>query len=201
MVILTQRRRLTVAVLVLVLAAGTVYAHRGATGIVKERMDAMMSLGDAMKALTAMMRGKRPYNVERVRNYATTVARHGSEDMTRLFPEGSLQHPTRAKPAIWADWEHFSALATELTVYAGVLKSAAANQRAPGRGGTTPVDLTPEELATMAPDAAFERLRRTCSDCHRTFRMKSELPPRPPERLGRLARLPGVNPVSTAAVR
>jgi len=201
MVTLTQRRRLTATVLVLVLGAGTVYAHRGATGIVKKRMDAMMSLGDAMKALTAMMRGKQPYDAERVGNYATTVARHGGEDMTRLFPEGSLQHPTRAKPAIWADWERFSALATELVVYAGVLKSAAANQRAPGPGGTTPVDPTPEELATMAPDAAFERLRRTCSDCHRIFRMKSELPPRPPEWLGRLARLPAVKPASTAAGR
>lgn len=201
MVNLTRRRRLLVAVLVLVLAGGTVYAHRGATGIVKERMDAMMSLGDAMKALTAMMRGKQPYDVERVRNYATTVARHGSEDMTRLFPEGSLQHPTRAKPAIWADWERFSALATELAVYAGALASAAANQRSPRRGGAMPVDPTPKQLATMAPDVVFERLRRTCSDCHRAFRRKSELPPRPPEWLGRLARLPAVKPASTAAGR
>jgi len=201
MVTLTQRRRLTATVLVLVLGAGTVYAHRGATGIVKERMDAMMSLGDAMKALTAMMRGKQPYDVERVGTYARTVARHGGEDLTRLFPEGSLQHPSRANQAIWADWERFSALATELAVYAGALASAAANQRPPGRGGTMPVDPTPEELATMAPDVVFERLRRTCSDCHRAFRKKSELSPRPREGLGRLARLPAVKPASTAAGR
>lgn len=196
---MTQRRRLTVAVLVLVLAAGSVYAHRGATGIVKERMDAMMSLGDAMKALTAMMRGKQPYDVERVRTYARTAARHGGEELTRLFPEGSLQHPTRANPAIWADWERFSALAMELTVYAGALASAAANQRSSGRGGALPVDPTPEQLATMAPDLVFERLRRTCSDCHRPFRLKSESPPRPAEWFGRLAR--AVRPASTAASR
>lgn len=186
--------------MVLVLACGTVYAHRGATGIVKERMDAMMSLGGAMKALTAMMRGKQPYDVERVKTYARTIARHGGEGMTRLFPEGSLQHPSRAKPAIWADWERFSALATELTAYAGALTSAAANRR-PGQGGPVPVDPTPEQLATMAPDVVFKRLRRTCSDCHRTFRRKSELPPRPAERLGRLARLPVVKPASIAASR
>ncbi len=198
--LVAQRPWLMVAALVLVLACGTVYAHRGATGIVKERMDAMMSLGGAMKALTAMMRGKQPYDVERVKTYARTIARHGGEGMTRLFPEGSLQHPSRAKPAIWADWERFSALATELTAYAGALTSAAANPR-PGQGGPVPVDPTPEQLATMAPDVVFKRLRRTCSDCHRTFRRKSELPPRPAERLGRLARLPVVKPASIAASR
>ena len=189
---------LTVAVLVIVLASGAVYAHRGATGIVKKRMDAMMSLGDSMKALTAMMRGKQPYDVERVRTHATAVARHGGRDLTRLFPEGSLQHPTRAKPAIWADWERFSTLAKEMAVYAGALASTTANQRPPGPGRPMPVDPTPEELAAMAPDVVFERLRPTCSDCHRTFREKSELPSRPAEWFGRLAR---VNPASTAASR
>ena len=60
MVTVARRPWLAVAalVLVLVLASGTVYAHRGATGIVKKRMDAMTALGSAMKALTAMMRGK-----------------------------------------------------------------------------------------------------------------------------------------------
>ena len=40
MVTVARRPWLTVAALVLVLASGTVYAHRGATGIVKKRMDA-----------------------------------------------------------------------------------------------------------------------------------------------------------------
>ena len=61
MVTVARRPWLMVAALVLVLASGTVYAHRGATGIVKKRMDVMVSLGSAMKALTAMMRGKQAY--------------------------------------------------------------------------------------------------------------------------------------------
>ena len=190
MVTLARRPWLTVAALVLVLASGTVYAHRGATGIVKKRMDAMVSLGSAMKALTAMMRGKQAYDAERVKAYAKTIAGHGGESLTSLFPEGSLKHPSRANPAIWADWDRFSALATQLAVYAGALASTAANQRLPGRVGTAgggtdvgkvPRDPTPEQLATMAPEWVFERLRRTCSDCHRTFRTKSVSPAQPAE--------------------
>ena len=120
MVTVARRPWLMVAALVLVLASGTVYAHRGATGIVKKRMDAITALGSAMKALTAMMRGKHAYNAERVKASAKTIAGHGGESLTSLFPEGSLKPPSRANPAIWADWDGFSALATQLAVYAGI---------------------------------------------------------------------------------
>ena len=103
----------------------------------------MVSLGSAMKALTAMMRGKQAYDAERVKASAKTIAGHGGESMTSLFPEGSLKHPSRAKPAIWADWDRFSALATQLAVYAGALASAAANQRLQGRVGTAVVERMP----------------------------------------------------------
>ena len=108
MVTVARRPWLTVAALVLVLASGTVYAHRGATGIVKDRMDAMMSLGSAMKALTAMMRGKQAYDAERVKASAKTIGGHGGESITSLLPEGSLKPPSRATPAIWADWDRFA---------------------------------------------------------------------------------------------
>ena len=198
-----------VTALALLLASAAV-AHRGATGIVKKRMDAMTSIGSAMKGLTAMLRGKQAYDPDRVKASAKIIAGHGGESMTSLFPEGSLKHPSRAKPAIWADWERFSALARELAAYAGALTSAAANPRRSGRGGTKgagtgagtiSVDPTPEELSTMAPDVVFERLRRTCSDCHRTFRKKSALPPQPGEWFGRLSTAPAVRPASIAANR
>ena len=50
-----------------------------------------------------MMRGKQAYDAERVKVYAKTIAGHGGESLTSLFPEGSLKHPSRANPAIWAD--------------------------------------------------------------------------------------------------
>lgn len=147
---MTRRSRLAVAALGFILVSATAYAHRGATGIVKQRMDAMTSMGRAMKALGAMMRGTEAHDAERFRSHAQAIARHGGDALTALFPEGSLNTPTRANPAIWADWDRFARLAQELELHAGYLASAPPHER----------------------DAAFKRMRQTCSDCHRPFRTK-----------------------------
>lgn len=159
------------AALVLVLYAAGVLAHRDATGIVKQRMDAMESMASAMKELRAMIRGRRPYDVQRVKAHAKIIATHGDEKLTALFPEGSLDSPTRATSAIWVDWERFSAMARELRVYAGALAAAASNERGAGAVVATG-EPTPEELPAMAPDDVFVRLQRNCSDCHRMFRKR-----------------------------
>ena len=166
----------------LAVASPGTYAHRGATGIVKQRMDAMTSIAGAMKALRAMMRGKQAYDAKRVKAYARAIAGHGAGNLTALFPEGSLKHPSRANPAIWADWDRFSALARQLAVYADALASAASNPRASAPSSDAdiamPHDPAPEDLAAMAPDAVFIRLQQAGSDCHRTFRKKSDSPAR-----------------------
>ena len=156
-----------------------------------------------MKALRAMMRGKQPYDIERVRLHSRTIAAHGGERMTVLFPEGSMQHPTRVKPSIWRDWDRFSAMARELARYADALAAAASNERARGGGGAgaglKPLQTGSEDLSAAAPDAVFERLQRTCSECHRAFREKSEVPA-----LQRWAAAPGpraFSPASSAAAR
>lgn len=167
------------------LAAAGAFGHGGATGVIKERMELMESIGKAMKSLTAMMRGKEHYDAERVRSLAHTISGHGGENMTKLFPAGSLQSPTEAIPAIWADWERFSALAEQLSAYSTALAAAAGNERrAPGGGMTMGGGLgqgqgmmgqgqarpSAERLSTMPPDAAFMHLAQTCAACHETFR-------------------------------
>lgn len=110
------------------------FAHGGATGIVKERMEVMDQIGDAMKALTAMMRGKETYDAARVRTIAATIEDHGGKALTDLFPHDSMQKPSEALPSIWRDWDRFSALAEELSNNAKALGMAADNQRG-GPGG------------------------------------------------------------------
>ena len=159
--------------LTLQLPSSGVLAHRNATGIVKQRMDAMESMGGAMKALRAMLRGKQTYDAERVKAHARIIAGHGDDKLTTLFPKGSLDFPTRAIPAIWVDWDRFSAMARQLTDYAGALAASASNER--GAGGAAPAatgEPTPEELAAMPPDAVFARLQENCSGCHRLFRKR-----------------------------
>lgn len=168
-------------------------AHVGATGVVEERMDLMKSVGDAMKELTAMMRGRQPYDTDRVRDLAGEIADHGGRSVTDLFPEGSLDHPTEALPAIWSDWDRFSDLAGRMSSYADALVEAADNPRmpgwVPGAGGQGMMGQgmmrqgmmmgrgagpRPEHLAEMPPDAAFFHLADTCSACHQDFRKKAD---------------------------
>lgn len=126
-----KRKMIAAVAMAAAIGAGatTAIAHGGATGVVKERMEAMEALGDAMKELAAMMRGQQDYSAERVRTLAGTVESHGGEALTKLFPEDSLDHPSEALPAIWSDWDRFTALADRLSTYAGALADAADNER------------------------------------------------------------------------
>lgn len=74
-----------------------VFAHSGATGIVKERMDSMSAMGKTVKGLAAMMRGDVDYDANAVRNGAATIRSHAGNALTRLFPKGSLGHKSEAK--------------------------------------------------------------------------------------------------------
>ena len=122
-------------------------AHSEASGIVKERMDAMKTMGKAIKTLAKMISGETAYDPATARELATDIGRHGGDAMTRLFPNGSLQHPTEALPVIWTDWNRFSALAADVSERAGLLAQSE----------------TPDK-------AALKRLADTCSACHRDFR-------------------------------
>lgn len=107
--------------------AGSVWAHSGATGIVKERMDGMMVMGKAVKEITPMMRGKVDYDAEAVRAFAETLGEHSGAAMTRLFPEGTGGAPSVAKPKVWTNWEGFEALAMQLQTLSEGLALAADN--------------------------------------------------------------------------
>jgi cytochrome c556 len=187
-----------VAVATIAGASGAVLAHGGATGIVKERMDLMVSIGKAMDRLTKMFQGEASFDAGDVREAARLIAGHGGEEMTRLFPKDSIQRPSEALPAIWQDWERFTELADELTVYANALAEAADNPRGgPMYGGDSPRGMglaqgggaimgranpmmgdrgpmsDPGALANMPPDAAFARVTQTCGACHTSFRKKN----------------------------
>lgn len=184
-----------VAATALVIGAAGVYAHGGASGIVKTRMGMMGDMGKSMKEIAAMMRGKKEYDAQQVRAHATAIAAHGGKKMTTTFPEGSIMPPSEALPSIWRDWEKFSLLANDITKYAKVLVLSAGNERgaknadamsgsssmmqsdqtmAGGSGGMMmrKDDAGPDEdsLAQMAPDAAFAKLVQTCAQCHKDFR-------------------------------
>ncbi len=124
-------------------AAGTqaLFAHGGATGIVKERMDAMLGMGKIVKSLSEMMRGDKEYDAKQVKAGAEFIKKHAGEAMTKQFPEGVKSKHTEARPEIWKNWEEFRVIAGQLETFATALEKAADNglmkdaQHGPGMMG------------------------------------------------------------------
>ncbi|WP_320825410.1 cytochrome c, partial [Reinekea sp.] len=149
------------SICLLITGAGMVWAHGGATGIVKDRMDVMSSLSKSVKKLTPMMRGRTEYNPVTVQQEAENIAKLGGSHLTEMFPEGSLTGASEAKPAIWQQWSKFETYADELILLADGLAAAAVNSktRQDGVAATAGLEqtLTVEQLAKM-PTADVFRL-------------------------------------------
>lgn len=129
--------------------------HQGATGVVKERMDMMDTIGDDMKAIKSMVTKKQPFDADKLAQHAESI-RALSVRIGEVFPEGSLGMPSEALPAIWKNWEDFTRMADKLTLEATKLRDIAADG-----------DLGP----TMKQFAA---VGKTCRSCHTDFRKKKE---------------------------
>lgn len=134
-------------------AAGTLYAHTGATGVVKQRMDLMSDIARQMKTIGAIARGKAAFDGASVSAAAARIADHGKH-MPMLFPKDSLQPPSEATARIWRDWEKFVAAGEDMSAAAEALAAA-------GRSGD----------AVVVKDG-FRSLGKTCSACHKDFREK-----------------------------
>ncbi|MCZ4260076.1 cytochrome c [Limimaricola sp. G21655-S1] len=141
--------RTTAIALTAIMAAAVAGAHNGATGVVRERMEGMVAMRDAMRDLTPMMRGEAPQDEAAVAAAGRTIAKHAGEAMIALFPEGSGGGASFAKEAVWAAPDDFSALADELRRHAEGLVGAASNPTAPmtdahagmDMGGQTGMDM------------------------------------------------------------
>ena len=129
-----------------------VHAHKGATGVVMERMMAMKSMGDAMKSLAAMVTGKAVFEADEVHKIGSRIKAHAA-DIPTMFPKGSIKGPSEATPAIWSDWESFKKHASELEKLATQLEGEAGSQKSVALG-------------------LFAKMGKTCSGCHEDFRQK-----------------------------
>jgi cytochrome c556 len=77
-------------------------AHVGASGIVKERMDAMEETGDDMKAINPMVKGRRTMDLSELAAFSTTIHEHALK-VTSLFSDSRASrtgHETGALPEI-----------------------------------------------------------------------------------------------------
>ena len=132
-------------------AASVALAHEGATGVVAERMDVMKTMGQHLKALSDMLKGREPFDGEAARLHANALSEncHKAHEM---FPAGSGGHHSRALLSIWEKPEDFEAQMQRFHDATEALASAA---------GSLEVSDLVQPLAEV---------ERACAGCHEVFR-------------------------------
>ncbi len=149
-----MKKALVLATLGAIALSTTVLAHKGATGVVKQRMMAMTAIADEIKLVASMLRGKQAFDTKTISSGAAIIQSH-AQKLTALFPAGSLDKPTTATPAIWEKPEEFTRLTEALAFHANALAESA-NSTNSAKG--------------IRQD--FIALTGTCKSCHEQFRVK-----------------------------
>jgi cytochrome c556 len=126
--------------------------HDHATGVVKERMITMTSLGDRLLAISKRLRANK--DLDKIAGDAHVIHELAAT-IAKQFPPGSTQAPTAAKPAVWQQWATFESNAKKLEVEAEKLMN-------------TKVSDGP------ALRAQFRAVAFACDGCHETFRVTQE---------------------------
>ena len=144
-----QRTALNVLMSALLcLFAAQSFAHKGATGIVKERMDKFSEARGQMK----QMRGALQANSLDIVVEITSDMRQWAKDMPHAFPAGSDMAPSEALPAIWDDKDGFAqAIAAYDEAIIALQKAALGGDQTNALG-------------------KFRALGQACSNCHKTYR-------------------------------
>ena len=144
-------KRAVVAILVLSASVLAGRATETVSMVILERIDQMDQLATAMKAISNRINSKG--DLADVKKQASGI-REIAESLPALFPEGSGEGRTDAKPEIWSNRQGFEARATELVLQAKKLEQAAAGNDSAGFLNQ------------------FHVVEQVCSDCHELFRAK-----------------------------
>ncbi len=132
----------------LIAVSGAAWAHSGATGIVKERMDKFKDAKASIKILKSAIEKK---------DFATITKEAESinlwaKQLTASFPTGSNPHPSEALNIIWQEFDLFENEAeAQIRASEKLMKAAMAQD-------------------SEATTAAFKELANTCKSCHNSYR-------------------------------
>jgi len=127
----------------------TTLAHEGATGVAKERMDLMGDMSQHMKEISKRLNANRDLKAIAVdADHITQVAPH----IPDLFPKGSDNGITDAKPVIWEQWAEFLADVKKLSDESAALASVASSG-------------DPKAISNQ-----YRTLAKACIACHDTYR-------------------------------
>ena len=143
-------RNLLIAVAIAAAPVVAAQAHEGATGIVKQRMDAMSDMAKRAKAISKRLRAGR--DLAAVKDDAAILEKLAGE-IAALFPAGSLSKHSEAREGIWQNWPDFTAKADALAIEAAKLAAIA-----------------PDNVAALRQQ--MKAVANTCGACHEDYRVK-----------------------------
>ncbi|CAK0780047.1 Cytochrome c [Gammaproteobacteria bacterium] len=114
------------------------------------REDLMKGMGDHMKALKKALGDGDSQNLAKHAKDMAALTHTLATDLKSLFPAGSGEGDTEAKPLIWKQWNDFDQAA----------------QAAAAKGAAL------LEASSRAADvqSAFKALGETCKNCHKDYR-------------------------------
>ena len=124
------------------------YAHQGATGIVKHRMDAFTKAKSQMREIQAALRESDRETISAI----TSEMQIWAQQMQEAFPEGSDIPPSEALPAIWDDASGFADAITAYQTALIALHSAAQTDD------------------SAAVRERFKAVGQACASCHKGYR-------------------------------
>ncbi|WP_407493805.1 c-type cytochrome [Pseudooceanicola sp. MF1-13] len=135
------------------IASGTAaFAHSGVKNPdVMNRMMGMSELAKQMKVIGTMAKGEAAFDADAANAALAKISEEASY-IPSLFENKATDPKSEALPAIWDNWDSFTAHATELEELAG------------GLAGTIQAE------ADLGP--AMGQLGKSCGACHADFRAK-----------------------------
>jgi len=142
---------MTISLTLAMLSAPVAVAHKGASGVVKQRMKAMTRMEKALRPLNAMEKGKREFDSATLRAAAEKLLDE-AQRIPELFPAGSLKPPSEASEEIWKNFPSFTGHARQLRDNLLRLR-------------------TVDEFDFPQ---ALQAVRLSCKKCHERFRIEKE---------------------------
>jgi cytochrome c556 len=143
-----------IVVFAVLLLGVTAAAAQNCPEFIQKRQTLMKKSGDEAKIGTAMIKGERPFEADKVQEIYAAFA-DDAKQMPTLFPDCSKAGAkTTAAPAIWERMDDFKAA---IAKFAADVKAAQDNK-------TNDLD---------ALKANFQTIGKNCSSCHQTFRIRT----------------------------
>lgn len=156
--------------------------------LVDQRQKQMRAVAEAAKLIAGMFEDKRPYQGAAMLDAADTIARFSGATLVDAFPDGTLDRPSSALPAIAGERKTFAGIANDLERLARDL--AVAVRKSPHvlgddmRMGSDIVSMNPlfsarrktatPAAGTIPAEHLFHMMLQTCTSCHAKFRRPKE---------------------------